>query len=255
MSFNKIAIVIISHGQLSLVNSLLETFFSYDPDLDYGIYVLENTNMDLGVLDAKFKDKVELFQNSQPIGLAENLNKIFTRINSEYFCVVNPDVQFIEEVFSGLIKSIETKNVDIIAPLVLNGGGEIEDSFRSIPKPIEILKRGIFGKPKIISINVDSQGMVYPEWIAGMFLLMRSSVMRDLDGFNSKFHLYFEDVEFCLRAQLKNYKLAVDTNYKIIHNARRESHFRPLYFSYHIRSAFQFFLSSHYFYFLKKKSR
>ena len=255
MNKTKLTIAIISHGQINLVNSLLESFFDNCPDFNYQIFLLENTNMDLNILDSKFNEMVTLIQNTEPFGLAENINKLFKKSNSEYFCVLNPDIQFVEEVFSGLIKSIEDNDIDIIAPLVLNNIGEIEDSFRTIPTPIEIIKRRILGKPQTSAIEADKLGMIYPEWIAGMFLLIRTSVMQDLNGYNPKFYLYFEDVEFCLRAQLNNNKLAVDTNYRIIHNARRESRFKPLYFTYHVRSAFKFFLSSDYYSFIKRKSR
>ena len=77
-------------------------------------------------------------------------------------------------------------------------------------------------------------------------MLMASETFRSLSGFDEKYHLYFEDVDFCARAKLAGLKLLVDTNVRVFHDAQRASRNNIIYLLWHIQSAIRFFTSSVY---------
>jgi GT2 family glycosyltransferase len=79
-----------------------------------------------------------------------------------------------------------------------------------------------------------------------MFMLMKSATYREIRGFDERYRLYFEDVEFCARARLAGLKLMVDTNVKIQHNAHRASRKEFIYLLWHLQSAIRFFTSPTY---------
>jgi GT2 family glycosyltransferase len=85
-----------------------------------------------------------------------------------------------------------------------------------------------------------------------MFLLMCSESYRQLGGMDEKFFLYLEDVDFCTRARLRGMKILVDSNIRIIHEAKRSSRKSLKYLLLHLRSAVFFFTSSVYRQALKK---
>ena len=74
-------------------------------------------------------------------------------------------------------------------------------------------------------------------------MFMRSETYRVLNGFDEKYRLYFEDVDFCARAQLAGLKILVDTNIRIQHDAHHASRKNLIYLFWHIQSAFRFFTS------------
>ena len=252
---HKLAIAIVSHHQEMLVLDLLKSLEVYQPDFDFEILILENTEFFPEKLKTKYGERFKILQNEKVLSLSENLNKLFALNASEYFCILNPDVRFCEEVFENLMFSMQENSIDIIAPLVKNDAGHIEDSFRSIPRPDEIVMRRLFNKGKTIQVTPDENGLMYPEWIAGIFLLMKSETFRKLNGYNEKFRLYFEDVEFCMRARMAGFQLAVDTRNEIFHDARRESRIKAKYLRFHICSAAKFFFSLDYLKFLRTKKR
>jgi GT2 family glycosyltransferase len=98
----------------------------------------------------------------------------------------------------------------------------------------------------------DSDGIVHPDWIAGMFWLMPAKTYRDLGGMDKKFFLYLEDVDFCTRARLQGMKILVDSNIQLIHEAKRSSRKSLKYLFLHLQSAFLFFTSDVYRQALKK---
>lgn len=242
-----ITIAIVSHGQISLVDRLLRSLNAHKPQIDFQVVIVENVpghpEMDLEQYDFK----ITYLKNQRSIGLSENINLIFDKFGqtSDYFCVLNPDIIFEDEVFSGLLSAMETHQIDVIAPLVVNTNLEIQDSFRPIPGPIEIILR--FLNIKKFHYELQSLPLIsYPDWIAAMFLLMPSQIFRKVSGFNPRYKLYFEDVDFCIRARNMNLKIGVIKSIRVIHDGQRTSHKDPFYLFRHIISAIKFFTSKEY---------
>ena len=51
---------------------------------------------------------------------------------------------------------------------------------------------------------------IYPEWVAGMFMLFVSEKFNLINGFNNKYFLYYEDVDICARLWKKKFKIIID---------------------------------------------
>jgi N-acetylglucosaminyl-diphospho-decaprenol L-rhamnosyltransferase len=238
-----ISISLVSHGQMSFVYRLFE---SMEKVLSGGIplevILTENKIRSIVPPEEIPGMTIRTLFNERSYGLAKNHNQAFNIATGDYFCVINPDVTFIEDIFPALIDHLEGGGVDVVAPLVVDRQAIPQDSFRDLPTPLNLLKRRL-GKRREVSPLFDSGAIVYPDWIAGIFLLMRAETYHHLGGFDERFYLYFEDVDFCCRARLAGLTLAVDTNCKVVHAARRASrtHLKP--FLWHFSSAIRFFVS------------
>ena len=239
-----LSLIVVSHGQSGLVKALLESFQAHLPGFPVEIVMIENLKSE--ILDNVHDFSIPIHQiiNPTPYGLAKNINSAVQHTQGEYLCIVNPDVVFVEDCISKLIACMEDNKIDIIAPLVVSSSGEIQDSFRSIPTVWELIGRYL-GTRSRITIS-DTNKFVYPEWIATMFLVMRSEIFKSLNGFDERYRLYFEDVDFCLRATQAGYMIAVDTQAKIIHDAQRMSRKHPRYLYWHLCSAMKFYFSPAY---------
>ncbi|MBT7088606.1 glycosyltransferase family 2 protein, partial [bacterium] len=162
----------------------------------------------------------------------------------KYFCILNPDIIFTEPIFSALIEHLE-KNPAIISPLIVDEKNTLQDSFRKFPTPLAILKRKLPAY-SFSPLAPDITGIIHPDWIAGMFMLMRSENYKKLEGFDERYHLYFEDVDLCARARYLGLLPLVDTNLHIQHDAQRSSRKNFRYLLWHIQSAVRFFSSKVY---------
>ncbi len=236
-----ISVSIVSHGQTALVKRLLQSIEQFE-DLERIELIIteniadENIHYQLG----SFANALVL-ENTKPQGFAVNHNQAFKHAGGEYFCVMNPDVVFVERLFSKLIDHVQSGNGDIVAPLVVNSAFEVQDSFRQIPTPIDIIMRRFLSTKSIVLL--EESNFIRPGWIAGIILFMHAANFRKLNGFDEKYYLYFEDVDFSSRARLAGLKLLVDPNSKILHDARRQSRINLQYIFHHLRSAMQFFTS------------
>jgi len=236
----KITISIVSHGHCKMLTNLLQEISGLESSIAE-VIITHNIPSDLVINKLSYSFQVKVIKNEFPLGFGKNHNQAFKLCTTKYFCVLNPDVRFLEDPFTDLIDCLKNKKVGIAAPLVLNEKGLIEDSYRKFPTPMSILKKALFGKKGIYKSSACSP-FLYPDWVAGMFMLLNSSTYNKLGGFDEKYFLYYEDIDFCLRCWREKMSIVVSQNVRIIHNAQRDSHANLKFFSFHLRSMLRFFL-------------
>src|SRR3982750_832568 len=105
--FIMISLSIVSHGQYDLVKNLLDSLEKYCGDNTH-IEVILTINIP-EKLPENFSDyafQVRLIKNKIPKGFGANHNSAFQLIPQPYFCVLNPDMVFIENSFPKLIEDL-----------------------------------------------------------------------------------------------------------------------------------------------------
>ena len=221
---------------------LLESIQRFEQASSIQVIITDNLGHEFPEIDHSPWASLTILRNERNKGFASNQNRAFQSANGKYFCVINPDVLFEQEVFSLLIRLLETGQADIVTPLIVDANDVPQDSFRAFPTPFEIIRRRLPGY-RFSPPCADAAGLVNPDWIAGMFMLMKNNTYQKIKGFDEKYHLYFEDVDFCARAKLAGLKLIVDTKIRVQHNAHRASRKKLIYLFWHLQSAVKFFTS------------
>ena len=237
-----VTLSIVSHGDAEKIGRLLKSLRTFEQIRLFRVILTDNLGDNLPSFDSSTGTSIEIIHNQQPRGYAWNHNQAFRSVETKYFCILNPDVLFEQEVFGPLITLLETDNAGIVAPLVVDSSAVVQDSFRALPTPLDLVRRKIPGY-RSVSILPDADGLVRPDWMAGIFLFMSSEIYRKLKGFDERYRLYFEDVDLCTRARLAGLKLLVDTSVHIRHDAQRASSKNFRYLLWHIQSAYRFYTS------------
>jgi len=235
-----ISISIVSHGHGPLLASLLDDLRRLRPT---GLEVILTLNIEESLpfdLHA-FPFPIELVQNERPKGFAANHNAAFSLAGGSYFCVLNPDIRLEADPFPALLDELKNRSVAAAAPLILGPDGSVEDSARPFPTPASTLRKALgFAPKRYYEIGSES---LSPDWVAGMFLLMRKDVFAEVGGFDAGYHLYYEDVDLCARLRLRGYDIRLVPRARAVHFARRESRRNPRYLFWHLRSMSRYFLS------------
>jgi N-acetylglucosaminyl-diphospho-decaprenol L-rhamnosyltransferase len=241
-----ITLSVVSHGNTEQINHLLASLQKQErPTARFQLIVTDNLNNDLPDFNPAPWASLHILRNTQPLGFAQNHNNAFKISKGSYFAILNPDLIFEQPIFEQLIASLHKQQADVIAPRIVDENGTTQDSFRAMPSPWEIIRRRLPGY-KFKPYQPDGEGLIRPDWIAGMFWLMKADVYRQLGGMDEKYRLYFEDVDFCTRARLKGVKLLVDSQIQVRHDAQRSSRRKLYYLFLHTQSALRFFRSSVY---------
>lgn len=231
---------VVSHGQAELVHPLLRDLAQHCSAQALQVTLTLNLPEQLPFAAGDFPFPLEVVNNTVPQGFGANHNAAFGKGKGcPYFCVINPDIRLHADVFAPLVAAIEP-NTGIIAPLVRNPAGGVEDSARRLPTPLSILAKA-FGH-----VETPESGE-RPEWVAGMFMLFPSMAFQAIGGFDPRYHLYYEDVDICCRLRLADYAIHLLRQAEVTHAARRESRRNPRYLRWHLASMARFFTSRTFF--------
>jgi N-acetylglucosaminyl-diphospho-decaprenol L-rhamnosyltransferase len=234
-----VSVSIVSHGQLSLVQLLLEDIQKFCSD---AVEVILTLNLPEAVPASfvSYTFPLQIIANETPKGFAANHNAAFKCATQPYYCVLNPDIRLLGNPFPLLLQDLHEKGVGVVAPLVVCPAGSIEDTARKFLTPIKLLNR-VFIKKSGRDYDMTKR-KVYPDWVAGMFMLFTSEMYKTIRGFDENYFLYCEDMDLCSRLRKQNYQVVLNTDTKVIHAARRHSHFKPKYFIWHCQSLLRYFL-------------
>ncbi len=235
---NLVTISLVSHQQGHLVMQILADLEKFCAD-QITVILTINKHEQQHFHWEKFPFPIKVIVNTKPKGFAENHNAAFEFCNTDIFCVMNPDVRLLGNPFNILLANLTQSQVGVVAPLIVNEAGLVEDSARKFPTPISLLKRYLISKS---SVDYPISGdYIYPDWVAGMFMLFRSDIFRKIKGFDEAYFLYCEDIDLCARLRALNYKIMLNPQVSVIHQAQRTSHRKLSFLKWHVTSLFRFF--------------
>ncbi len=187
--------------------------------------------------------KVEIRVNKQPKGYGGNHNAALRNSKEPFICVLNPDILFTENLFPKLLACFDDPSVALVAPRIISPEGRLEDSAREFPA-LRNLAAKACGWDDGTYKSDRSHLSRSPDWIAGMFMMFRADVFREIGGFDEKFFLYYEDVDICWRLRQKGYEIKFVPTVEVIHDARRESRKNWRYARWHLASMARYLIKA-----------
>ena len=238
-----ITISIVSHGQISMVYDILKNIEELQLGSDVELIITLNINEKIQIEFNKYSYPILIIKNLSPKGYGENHNNAFLKSNGYYYCIMNPDIRLEINPFAELIEIINNNTVGVCAPMVLNTNGELQNSFREFPTLFKIVKKLFVTKKNDYPRKNE---LFEPDWVAGMFMLFRSSVYKEISGFNENYFLYYEDVEICARIKQFGYKVVYVPYCNVIHQGQYASRKKFRYLIFHIKSMIRFLLEIKY---------
>ena len=230
-----ITVSIVSHGHGQLIPALLLRLLEF-PEISQLIVTINIPELVFFSPDSR----VRFIYNETPLGFGTNHNKAFAFGASTYFCVLNPDISFITNPFPKMLESLLVKDIGLVAPMVKNSNGFMEDTVRHFPTPVGIIARRllVFNDCYVFSEG-DPNFMV--EWVGGMFMFFRSSAYAQIAGFDERYFMYVEDVDICTRLWKAGIKVMVCPSAIVIHEANRASRRNWQHMRWHIASLLRYF--------------
>lgn len=184
--------------------------------------------------------RISVVENARAKGFGANHNAAFQMCREEFFCVLNPDIEFFGNPFPILLEALKLERAAVAAPLVVSPAGLIEDSIRHFPRPAALLMKFLFKADGRYSAK-SGQESFFPEWCAGMFLLFRSQDFERLGGFDERYFLYYEDVDICVRVWQQGMRVVACPKVSVVHDARRDSRRSLKHLRWHLASMMRFF--------------
>lgn len=188
------------------------------------IYCIENNSPDAEItlrnINAwkkmhKEKSKYVFYifnKTNDGFGRACNFGFELTNMRFKYILLLNPDLTVEKNAISKIIKHAYDSNADISGGKMISSDGKtIQKSVFKIPNIFTILfefsnlKKIFNTKIGEKSFYIHSQNSIQADTpidgVSGGFMLIKSTSYRKISGFNIKYFMYLEDVDFCARAK------------------------------------------------------
>ena len=136
-----LSICIITLNAREYLRACLESIQRYNPALNYEIIVADNASTDgTAEMLAQNFPQVRLIQNEENLGFTQPVNKMLAVAQGDFFVLLNPDTQLVEDVFTPLVAYLRANlEVGIAIPKVLNADGSFQaQSRRGEARPVEV---------------------------------------------------------------------------------------------------------------------
>lgn len=229
---------VVSHAQERLVDQLCRSLVALSEGSAKIILTRNIPEDSPGTTDLVLNGSISLIENSVPRGFGANHNHAFDLCNTEFFCVVNPDIYIESLDLEALISCLSDSNIAIVAPLVLNQDRSVSDHARKHINVQRLVARILVGNG---ALDYPHPGRLQTiDWCAGMFMLVRSTVFGEVGGFDERYFMYLEDADLCARLRVRGFKVARTGLVSVIHEAQRESRRSTQHLRWHITSMIRY---------------
>jgi N-acetylglucosaminyl-diphospho-decaprenol L-rhamnosyltransferase len=233
----------VSHGHGAQVKHLLHQLVKWHtPELKKVVLTLNVPALDVEFFQENAPSlPFDLFiiKNKRALGFGANHNQAFAQCDGKYFFVLNPDLDLSVNPFPNLLTAIASDGAGCAYPSQISKNGLHLDFERTLVSPKAIVQRHVLRQ----RYHVQSGQPIH--WVNGAFMAFKSSVFRELCGFDERYFMYCEDVDICLRMQLAGYKLA-RADATVIHHTQRQTLKNPQHLAWHIRSLLRLWNSAAY---------
>lgn len=210
----KTFVIILHFGELSTTQACIESLYRVEKTAFYTV-VVNNAKKKISEKDFGNKNGLTVINNVTNVGFAKGVNRGIQYAMSEKadaIMLVNNDTTFKQAILPGLLSHVGGKNVGIVAPAIhfykksvslYDMGGKLNS------------RTGRTSHEEVTGIQDTSLRRV--EYVSGCCTAIKSAVFEKIGYFDEHFFLYYEDVDFCLRARKAGYTIAVDPSCIIDH--------------------------------------
>lgn len=209
----KIAIVILNWNGREFLERFLPGVVRHSSSPGMKIIVADNGSSDdsLEFIRNKFKN-VEIIELDKNYGFAGGYNKALEKINSEYYILLNSDVEVSENWIEPIIKKMDDDPVVAAAMPKIISYHDISKFEYAGAAGGFIDKWGYpFCRGRILN-NIEPDNNQYNDsieifWASGACLFIKSKIFHDAGGFDDDFFAHMEEIDLCWRIKNLGYKI------------------------------------------------
>ncbi len=230
MADKRFGLVIVNWNVRDYLDNCLKSLAKWQVAPACHIVVVDNGSVDGSVQMIKQKyPSQELIEAGENLGFAKANNLGAKALDTEYLILINPDTEIIDD-FTSKIESFFALNpkAAVVGGKLINNDNSIQASVRTFPKlwpaildSLKLLKRFPKLGGKYLQTSFDYSAKQPVDQVMGAFMIIKSSVWQELGGFDEKYKLWFEEVDFCKRVKDAGYEIWYSPEFKLRHTGAR----------------------------------
>jgi len=144
-------------------------------------------------------------------GFARGCNLGLARVKSPYTLFLNPDAAIEPPALRTMLEFMEQRaSAGIVGPATLCGNKDHPELQPAAPYPTPwtvVRDAAPFLRRRSSAVTiVPGSPPIRTGWVCGAVLMIRSSLVRQLRGFDRRFFLYWDEIDLCRRAEQAGYE-------------------------------------------------
>jgi|RhiMethySRZTD1v2_1073278.scaffolds.fasta_scaffold72402_3 N-acetylglucosaminyl-diphospho-decaprenol L-rhamnosyltransferase len=223
MDSTLVDVVVVSYRSRSQLRGCVEHLAGSDK---LHVVVVDNASDD-GSLESVSDLAVTAIPLEDNRGFAAGCNAGWRAGAAPYVLLLNPDARIQEESALRLVSAAESnQRIGAVAPRILEEDGTLDYSLRRFPRVRSTLSQAFFLHrvfPRASwsdeTIRDEARYAVEGpvEWASGACLLIRRSLLEQLDGLDEGFFMYCEDKDLCKRIWSAGSEVRYDPAAVVVH--------------------------------------
>ena len=212
INYPKVAVIILNwNGKHFLEQFLPSVYNSSYPALE--IIVGDNGSIDGSLaFICEYFPTIRIITNDHNYGFAEGYNRVLTQVESEYFVLLNSDVEVTPGWIEPVIRMMETDQSIAVAQSKLRSFYQREKFEYAGAAGGFIDKYGYpFCRGRIFDTVETDQGQYDIEteifWASGAAFFIKKRYWDETGGFDSGFFAHMEEIDLCWRLKNRGYKI------------------------------------------------
>jgi len=179
------------------------------------VYLVNNGTdepFDWSALTDEARLQTSIVEGQGNVGYGRGHNLAIERTSTRYHLILNPDIELESDALIQAIAFMDAHpEVGLLSPLILEEDSSQQFLCRRYPTVFDLFIRGFLPrslrKPfqarlaryEMRDVIGDSNIVWDPPIVSGCFMLFRTEVLKQLNGFDPRYFLYFEDYDLSLR--------------------------------------------------------
>jgi len=220
----KLSVVILNYNVEYFLNLCIQSVQRATKNIDAEIIVVDNASKDgsMAMIQENYPE-ITCIANTVNYGFPKGNNMGVHLAKGEYVCILNPDTVVAEDTFEKFLEfHKKTPNCGIVGPKLIDGSGHfLPESKRGLSSPsvaftkvlgLYKISKKWFGKYYASHLSENQTGRV--DMLVGACMFLKTSLYKELGGFDENFFMYLEDDDFSyrsLKAGYHNYFLSETT--------------------------------------------
>ncbi|MEL1134483.1 glycosyltransferase family 2 protein [Desulfitobacterium sp. THU1] len=225
-----LSIVIVNWNSAELLMKCLISMEKWFQGLTYEVFVVDNCSSedDIVILRNEIQPrfpKVNISYNATNIGFGRANNQVQSLCSGKYTLFLNPDTCFISTGMKELLTTFDQDDIGLVGCKLLKGDYTVQLSCFHFPYFWSVVANSLLIS-KLLPIKIrrtfsygiaDQAKSFHPDWVLGAFMVLPTTVISRVGGFDPAIFLYGEDMELCYQVRKIGLKVCYVPDFAIVH--------------------------------------
>lgn len=197
------------------------------------VVVIDNASTDGSVDILDVDENLTLRRAHRNLGFGRGVNQALRKVDTEYLLIVNPDCLLTPDSLARLVEELDRHpDAALASGRVFDmSGREQRGSRRRLPNRRQILSE-VMPFSRVNGIDLTHESVTDQptdvDAVSGACMLVRTSTLKDIGGFDPRFHMHFEDLDVMARLRDAGWRVRLVPSVFVSHAGGVSSQRRPL---------------------------